>query len=110
MTRLERPAAVLGIGLTGQCPSVAPYDAAGRPVGPGLIYRDNRAVEEAALIRDRIGIEALHRRTGHPSEAFHVGPKVLWLRTHEQVFGSASVMLAAARCRAAADRQEGRNR
>jgi sugar (pentulose or hexulose) kinase len=94
VARLERPAAVLGIGLTGQCPSVAPYDAAGRPVGPGLIYRDNRAVEEAALIRDRIGIEALHRRTGHPSEAFHVGPKVLWLRSHQpEVFHSASVML-----------------
>ncbi|HEX3326620.1 MAG TPA: FGGY family carbohydrate kinase [Actinomycetota bacterium] len=94
VSRLERPAAVLGIGLTGQCPSVAPYDATGRPVGPGLIYRDNRAVEEAATIRDRIGLDALHRRTGHPSEAFHVGPKVLWLRRHEpEIFGSAAVML-----------------
>ncbi|MDP9224109.1 MAG: FGGY family carbohydrate kinase, partial [Actinomycetota bacterium] len=92
--RLPRADAVLGIGLTGQCPSVAPYDGRGRPVGPGLIYRDNRATHEAAAIRDRIGLEELHRRTGHPSEAFHVGPKVLWLRRHEpETFASAAVML-----------------
>jgi sugar (pentulose or hexulose) kinase len=91
---LRWPEAVIGIGLTGQCPSVAPYNKAGEPVGPGLIYRDNRAVEEAAAIRDRIGLQELHRRTGHPSEAFHIGPKVLWLRRHEpQLFASASVML-----------------
>jgi xylulokinase len=94
VTRLPWPEAVIGIGLTGQCPSVAPYDGAGEPVGPGLIYRDNRAVEEAASMRDRVGLEELHRRTGHPSEAFHVGPKVLWLRRHQpHVFSSTSVML-----------------
>lgn len=92
--RLPAAAPVVGIGLTGQCPTVAPYDKRGRPVGPGLIYSDNRAVEEAALIRERIGTEALHRRTGHPSEAFHIGPKVLWLKGHEpEMMASAAVML-----------------
>jgi sugar (pentulose or hexulose) kinase len=94
VARLPNPGAVVGIGLTGQCPSIAPYGKSGDPVGPGLIYRDNRAVEEAEAIRDRIGLEELHRRTGHPSEAFHVGPKVLWLRRHEpEVFNATSVML-----------------
>lgn len=73
---------VAAIGLTGQSPSVAPVDAAGTPVGPGLIYRDNRAVAEAAEMRERLGTEALHRLTGHSPEAFHIGPKVLWLRRH----------------------------
>jgi xylulokinase len=80
--RLGRRYRPLAIGLTGQCPTVAPIDAKGRPVGPGLLYRDNRAVDEAREMRDRIGIEAMHRRTGHVAEAFHVGPKVLWLRRH----------------------------
>jgi xylulokinase len=94
VARLPEPGAVLAIGLTGQCPSVAPCDKAGLPVGPGLIYRDNRAAAEAATIRNEIGLEVLHRRTGHPSEAFHVGPKVLWLRQHEpDVFASTRVML-----------------
>jgi xylulokinase len=94
VTRLPNPDAVLAIGLTGQCPSVAPCDKAGQPVGPGLIYRDNRAAAEAATIRDTIGLEPLHRRTGHPAEAFHIGPKVLWLRKHEpKVFASTGVFL-----------------
>ncbi len=33
-------------------------------------------------MRDAIGAEAMHARTGHVAEAFHVGPKVLWLRRH----------------------------
>jgi len=81
--RLGRRHQVVAIGLTGQCPTVAPFDAKGRPVGPGMLYRDNRAVDEAREMRERIGIEAMHRRTGHVGEAFHVGPKVLWLRRHQ---------------------------
>ena len=73
---------IAAIGLTGQCPTVAPFDAAGEPVGPGMMYRDNRASAEATLMRDRIGESVMHARTGHLADAFHVGPKVLWLREH----------------------------
>ncbi|MEA2478989.1 MAG: xylulokinase, partial [Thermoleophilaceae bacterium] len=72
-----------GIGLTGQCPTVAPVGAGGEPVGPGMLYRDNRATAEAAEMRARIGEAEMHARTGHVAEAFHIGPKVLWLRAHE---------------------------
>lgn len=91
-TRVGRRAMVAGIGLTGQCPTIAPFDGSGRPVGPGMMYRDNRAVAEAAAMRERIGVEELHRRTGHVAEAFHAGPKVLWLRAHDPE------AFAAARC------------
>jgi sugar (pentulose or hexulose) kinase len=74
---------VAAIGLTGQCPTVAPVDARREPVGPGLLYRDNRAGPQAAEMRRRVGDQRLHERTGHVAEAFHVGPKVLWLREHE---------------------------
>jgi sugar (pentulose or hexulose) kinase len=73
---------VHAIGLTGQCPSVCLIDWHGRPVGPGLIYRDNRAVTEANDLRRRFGDAAIHRRTGHLPSAFHVGPKLAWLRRH----------------------------
>lgn len=73
---------LLGISLTGQCPSVVPTDAAGMPIGPGLMYRDNRATEEANEFRERFGEAEIHRRTGHLPAAFHIGPKVLWLRNH----------------------------
>src|SRR5689334_5335485 len=85
---------VVAIGLTGQCPTVAPYGPRGAPVGPGLLYRDNRAVAEAQQMRDALGDTAVHRRTGHLPEAFHVGPKVLWLRRHApQVYGRTRTFL-----------------
>jgi xylulokinase len=71
------------IGLTGQCPTVVPVDRRGTPVGAGMLYRDNRAVAEAAEMRAAFGAAEYHRRTGHVPEAFHVGAKVLWLRRHE---------------------------
>lgn len=74
---------ILGIGLTGQCPTICLLDAQDRPLGPGLIYRDNRATAEAAWIRRRFGEAAIHRRTGHLPAAFHVAPKLMWLRDHE---------------------------
>jgi sugar (pentulose or hexulose) kinase len=75
--------AIAAIGLTGQCPTIAPFDRSREPVGPGLLYRDNRATAEADEMRARLGDEALHARTGHIASAFHVGPKVLWLREHD---------------------------
>jgi len=86
---LGRPQRVAGIGLTGQCPTVVPVGGDGRPVGPGMLYRDNRAVAEAREMRDLVGVEAMHARTGHVAQAFHIGPKVLWLRRHQpQVYAA----------------------
>lgn len=76
-------ARINAIGLTGQTPTVAPADRHGRPIGIGMMYRDNRATVEAAEMRDRFGTVELHRRTGHAPEAFHIGPKLLWLRRHK---------------------------
>jgi xylulokinase len=79
------------IGLTGQCPSVVPLDRRGEPLRPGIIYRDNRATAEAAMMRDQFGAQALHARTGHVPEAFHVAAKILWMRGHEpEIFASAA--------------------
>jgi xylulokinase len=74
---------VLAIALTGQCPSVVLLDRTGRPLGPGLTYRDNRASAEADEIRRRFGDEVIHARTGHLPAAFHIAPKLMWLRRHE---------------------------
>ena len=74
---------VHAISLTGQCPSVVLVDSRGRAVGPGLTYRDNRATAEAGEIRARFGDAAMHARTGHRPSAFHIAPKLLWLRRHD---------------------------
>ena len=81
--RLGARRPVRAIGLTGQCPSVCLVDERGAPVSTGLIYRDNRATAEAAAIRERFGDVAIHARTGHLPAAFHVAPKLVWLKAHE---------------------------
>jgi len=74
---------IRAICLTGQCPSVVPLDERDRPLRPGLIYRDNRAVAEAIAIRRQFGDRLIHDRTGHLPAAFHVAAKILWLRANE---------------------------
>jgi len=81
--RTRSAGTIRAIGLTGQCPTMVVTDAGGRPLRAGMLYRDNRAVAEALEMRDLIGDESIHRLTGHRPEAFHVGPKLLWLRRHE---------------------------
>jgi xylulokinase len=81
--RRGRTRRVQAISLTGHGPSYVLIDARGRAVGPGLTYRDNRAVAEAEEIRRRFGDAAMHARTGHRPAAFHIAPKLLWLRRHE---------------------------
>jgi xylulokinase len=86
--------AVLGIGLTGQCPSVVPIDRRGEPLRPGIIYRDNRATAQAQALRDQFGDADLHARTGHVPTAFFTAAKISWIRAHEPaVFGSADLFL-----------------
>jgi xylulokinase len=92
--RLGARSRVHAISLTGQCPSVVLVDARGRAVGPGLTYRDNRATAEAEEIRARFGDSAIHARTGHRPAAFHIAPKLLWLRRHDpDAWKSASLAL-----------------
>jgi sugar (pentulose or hexulose) kinase len=81
--RIGPAARVAAISLTGQCPTVVLVDGRGRPVAPGLTYRDNRATAEARELRARFGDAAIHARTGHLPSAFHVAPKLLWLRRHD---------------------------
>jgi xylulokinase len=92
--QLGRGHIIHAIGLTGQCPSVVPIDGRGEPLRPGLIYRDNRAVAEAAWLRETFGVEALHTLTGHVPAAFHVAAKILWIRANEpDVFKGARLYL-----------------
>jgi xylulokinase len=85
---------VLGIGLTGQCPTICLVDARGRPTSPGLMYRDNRAEAEATAIRERFGDAWIHERTGHLPAAFHIAPKLLWIRANQPAWlESASLAL-----------------
>jgi xylulokinase len=92
--RTRAAGTISAIGLTGQCPTMVVADEHGRPLRAGMLYRDNRAVDEARQMRDRAGDAVMHQRTGHLPEAFHVGPKLLWIRRHEpEIFARTRLVL-----------------
>lgn len=86
---------VAAIGMTGQSPTIAPFDEQGRPLRRAMLYQDNRAVAEAAEWIEALGgSQAIHLRTGHDPAAFHIGPKLLWVRRHEpEVFARTATWL-----------------
>ena len=85
------PGAVVAIGVSSQGETVVPVDARGRPVGPALVWLDNRAVAEARLIDERIGEGPVYDATGVPTViATWTACKILWLRRNEpEVFAAA---------------------
>ena len=79
----DRGRRVVAIGLTGQCPSVCLVDARGEPIGPGLIYRDNRATARGAAIRERMGDATVHAPDRPSAGGVPRRPKLMWLKDHE---------------------------
>ncbi|RPI63709.1 MAG: xylulokinase, partial [Planctomycetaceae bacterium] len=49
------PAEVAGIGLSGQMHGLVVTDAAGKVLRPAIIWNDQRTVEQARMIEDKVG-------------------------------------------------------
>ena len=78
------PTRVVAIAVSSQGETVVAVDAQGRPVGPALVWLDNRASAEAAELRERFGDAAVYERTGVPSVTpTWTACKLLWWRHHE---------------------------
>lgn len=75
--------AVVAIGLSSHRGGVVPLDAAGRPLGPCIIWMDRRSTAETDALVRTFGRERLHRVTGLVPDAEFTASKLLWLRTHE---------------------------
>ena len=59
-------------------------DEAGAPLRKAIVWLDNRAVEEADILREKFGAEAAYRVTGQAEiTATWPAAKLLWLRRHE---------------------------
>jgi sugar (pentulose or hexulose) kinase len=86
---------VAAIGVSSQGETLIPVDAAGRPVGPALVWLDSRAEAEAAEVSARFSDAEVYDRTGVPA----VNPtwtvtKILWLRRQSpDVFAAADRFL-----------------
>lgn len=75
---------VTAMAVSSQGETVVPVDAAGRPVGPALVWLDNRALAESREIADALGVERIYDATGVPAIVpTWTACKILWWRRNE---------------------------
>ncbi len=77
------PAAVKGIGLTGQMHGLTLLDAAGQVLRPALLWNDQRTGAECDEILAKLGKERLIRITGNDALTGFTAPKILWVKNNE---------------------------
>lgn len=76
--------AVAAVGVTSQGESVILLDAHGQPLRPAMVWLDQRAVAETALLAARFSRQQVYARTGQPEIVpTWTAAKLLWLKRHE---------------------------
>ena len=97
------PGRIAGIGISCLCPGFVPLSGEGEALLDPILYSDRRSVEEADLIRERVGEDRLFAITGNGSMAgAFSGSSLLWVRKHHpdiyrsaRYFGHLNTWLAA---------------
>jgi xylulokinase len=90
---LEDGPAPDAVGLAGQMHSAVVLGPDDAPLGPAILWNDQRTVRECAELEDRFG-EAIATWTGNPIRTAFTATKVLWLRRHHpDLYESLSAIL-----------------
>jgi xylulokinase len=90
---LDDVAAPAAVGLTGQMHSAVALGPENAPLGPAILWNDQRTVRECAELRERIG-DALATWTGNPIRTAFTATKILWLRHHRpELYGRLGAIL-----------------
>lgn len=71
------------ITFSGQMMGCVALDRDARPLRPAIIWADQRAVDQAAWIGERVPFSDIYRITGHRLSSSYSLPKILWLRDHQ---------------------------
>ena len=77
------PAAIDGVGLTGQMHGLTPLDKDGNVLRPAILWNDQRTGAECDQIRQLLGKERLIHITGNDALTGFTAPKILWMKNHE---------------------------
>jgi xylulokinase len=78
---LDGVAAPDAVGLTGQMHSAVALGPGDAPLGPAILWNDQRTVRECTELQARIG-DALATWTGNPIRTAFTVTRILWLRRH----------------------------
>lgn len=75
---------VAAVSVSAIGPCMLPLDASDRPLRKGILYGvDARAGDEIDLLNRTIGRDAIYQFSGMELSSQAIGPKILWMRTHE---------------------------
>jgi xylulokinase len=77
------PAAIIGVGLTGQMHGLVLLDWRGQVLRPAILWNDQRTGPQCRWITETVGFERLLEWTGNPALPGFTAPKLLWVREHE---------------------------
>ena len=78
------PGAVAAIGVSSQGETVVAVDGNGRPLGPAIVWLDNRATAESRVLAASFDDALVYDRTGVPAmNPTWTAAKLLWWRDHE---------------------------
>lgn len=78
----EGGAKISGVAFSAAMHTLIALDGGGRPITPCVTFADNRAVKQAARIKQAEG-PAIHRRTGTPIHPMSPLAKLSWFREEE---------------------------
>lgn len=71
------------ISFSGQMMGCTPVDASGKPLRSSIIWADQRAEAQAAMLAQRLGRDRVYEITGHRASSSYTAAKMAWLRDHE---------------------------
>lgn len=74
---------IAAVTFSGQMMGVVAVDALKRPLRDAIIWADQRATTEANGIKEKIGADAVYRRTGHRISPAYTAAKILWIKQHQ---------------------------
>ncbi|MDQ2805326.1 MAG: FGGY family carbohydrate kinase, partial [Chloroflexota bacterium] len=78
-----QPAAVRGVGLSGQMHGLVLLDKAGAVLRPCILWNDGRSGPQCAAITAQLGLPRLLAWIANPVLPGFTAPKLLWVREHE---------------------------
>lgn len=70
---------ITALGITHQRESFAPFDEAGNPLRPGILWLDGRAADQIK----RYGSDEIHALSGKPADVTPAIYKLAWVKEHE---------------------------
>ena len=79
LTNSERKS-IKAISISAQGISFVPIDNKGIPISNAITWLDSRAEEEAKILVETFGMDAIYKKTGIQANPFYILPKIMWLK------------------------------